>query len=174
MTQDHYELLYIVSIKHIEDELQRVMEKVAKFIKDGSGEITLDNVLGQHRLAYPIKHITQGTYVVVEFNMAPAAVKKLDDQLKLSGEILRHFIVIKKVKTAAEIEREKTIKEKLRKDKEQELAAVEKQDKLGVKRAAEQPIVGVDIKTENKDDKSKTALEDLDKKLDEILKEDVV
>ncbi len=106
---EHYELLYVVSIKYVEADLLSVVEKVAGFAKNAGGTITLSNVIGKQKLAYPIKHITQGTYVVVEFDMETEGVKKLDDdlRLKLNNEILRHIIVKKRVKTLAEIEKEK-------------------------------------------------------------------
>ncbi|MFH0988247.1 MAG: 30S ribosomal protein S6 [Parcubacteria group bacterium] len=175
---EHYELLYVVSIKYVEADLLSVIEKVAGFAKNAGGTITLSNVIGKQKLAYPIKHITQGTYVVVEFDMETEGVKKLDDdlRLKLNNEILRHIIVKKRVKTLAEIEKEKKIQERLRKEKEQELSDMEKQDKLGVKRLAQQAgsSPATEIKTDAKDDKGKASLEDLDKKLDELLKEEIV
>ena len=200
---NHYELLYIVSLHHTGDDLTKVISSVAKVIKDNNGEITLDNIIGKQRLAYPIKKEHQGTFVVVEFDLPREKMLEINKQLSLMPEILRHLTVIKKVKTAEEIEREQKVQEKMLKRKEDELAELEGEatektterkekpaTEINTDKEAEPVLSGVEgeISTEEKVDekeieeveikekkeKSKASLDDLDKKLDEILTDDII
>lgn len=96
-------------------------------------------------------------------------MKKIDNQLKLTPEILRHLIIIKRVKTEAEKMREAKIQEGLRRAKEEELAKAEKSAKEALKKSET-----VEEKKEEKPAPKKASIEDLDKKLDELLKDDII
>lgn len=197
----YYELLYIVSLKYVGDELQKVMEEVAKLIKDNNGEISADEILGKQKLAYPIKNVHQGTYVQVEFNLPKENLKELDRLLRLQDTVLRYLITIKRIKSEQELEHEKKVQERLLKDKEQELAEAEgvkattkaetvekdiakkeekqdepKEDNEVVEKAEEKvEEVKEEVKIEEKKkDDTKASLDDLDKKLDEILTDDIL
>lgn len=187
---NHYELLYIVSVKHTGEELQKIIDGVTKLIKDNNGTITKDDILGKLKLAYPIKKVYQGTYVVFEFDLPRQNLKEIDKQLKLMPEVLRHLIVAKKIKTKEEIEHEQQIQEKLLKRKQEELdqaQGVEKVKKQSAKVQSEEKkqepqeqaaltLQSEPEKVEVKEKKSpeKISLDDLDKKLDEILTDDVI
>jgi small subunit ribosomal protein S6 len=174
----HYELTYIVSIKFIDDELQKVNSSVLELLKANKAEITKESVFGKQKLAYPINHIHQGTYMVMEFDLETENLKDVDTKIKLMPEILRHLIIKKKVKTADEIEHEKKMKEKL------EVAAqeIEKKEEETVKQKVEasekaqaKPIEAVKkVEKPAKKDATVKSLDDLDKKLDEILKDDIL
>ncbi len=178
----HYELTYIVPIKYLEGDFQKAMAKVNGSIKEFEGELTAENILGKQRVGYPFNTVHQGTYVAVEFNMAGAQSIKLGAQLKLMPEVLRFLIVKKKERTAEELKREQQIQERLRKEKEKELAQMEVETKRGIKRAETAPLMPekpVEVATtpeavEIAANKKKASLEDLDKKLDEILTDDII
>jgi small subunit ribosomal protein S6 len=144
----HYELLYIISNKYSEDELKPIIQKVGKIIKDNRGNITKAEEWGKKRLAYPIKHFNYGYYNLVEFDIEGGKIEKINRTLRMTREILRHQMVVKKVKTPTEIKKEKEISEKIAtKAKEKE-------------------------KLEEEKIKGKVDLKDLDKKLDKILDTD--
>ena len=181
--QQHYEMLYIVSIKFLEDELQQVIDGVANNIKELTGEINSTNILGKQRLAYPIKFTHQGTYVCVEFDMESRNVLALDKQMLLNHAILRHLTVKKHLKTADEVKREKDLQERLRKDREQELAKIDEDKKTLIKKdEAEKTSIKAEINNESIKEKAKkdakeakkSTLEDIDKKIDEILTETIL
>lgn len=191
--QKHYELTYIVSIKYLEAELQQVMEQVAGLIKEFGGAVTLEQILGKQRLCFPIKLTHQGTYVVVEFDMEAENIKNFDDLLKLKPEVLRHLMIIKRVRTADEIKREKELQEKLRQEKEDELKEMEQSGKdrykkEGVRKTVRRPVekapevkveaapevAPTEIKVEAKKKAEKVSMDDIDKKIDEILTEEIL
>lgn len=154
---EHYELLYIVPITTEEDQLVEVMEKVAGLIKENGGEITKDKNLGKQKLAYPINNIHQGHYILIEFDIKKNKLKDLDNALRMMNRVLRHMITVKKIKTEAELAEEKKIKEKLLKEKEKELEEKKEEEKEGK------------TKTEEK-----VSIEELDKKIDELLDTDIL
>jgi ribosomal protein S6 len=210
---EHYELTYIVAVKHLDDELNAVIAKIAGMLKDLGAEITADTIIGRQRLAYPIGQNFQGTYVSVEFNSEPDKLKKLDNGLKLMGELIRYLVIKKKIKTPEELEREAKIEERLRKEREEELKTLEsrephapamrtetapvaektveapaeaektaepiveepvaaKAEEKPAEVKAEEPAKAEPVKESSK--KEKVSLEDLDKKLEEILTDDMI
>ncbi|PIV52167.1 30S ribosomal protein S6 [Candidatus Falkowbacteria bacterium CG_4_10_14_0_2_um_filter_36_22] len=151
----HYELLYIISNEYTEKELNPIIEKVKNLIKDNEGNITYGEEWGKKRLAYPIKNSNFGYYNLLEFDLEGKKLSKIDRLLTMMKEVLRHQIVIKKKKTALEINKEKIISEKIAAKKiAEEKTNEEKENKE---------------KTKNTD---KINLDDLDKKLDKILNTD--
>lgn len=150
----HYELLYIISNKYSENELGPIIDKIKKIINNNSGNITYTEEWGKKRLAYPIKHFRYGYYFLAEFDLSSENLAKVDMDLRMAGEILRHQIVNKKQKTAEEIEKEKKVAKKIAAKKEKELTA---------------PDVRPSIPS---DKKKKVELKDLDEKLDKILDTD--
>lgn len=155
---NHYELLYLVGANYTEEELVPLKEKVKQLVKKFEGEITLEDSLGKKKLAYPINKDNQGHYLLYEFDLDGEKLKDLDKELKLTNEVMRHIIVKRKLKTPSLL---KTTAEKIKKEEKKE--ALEKTE----------PIKDTEKKQE-KDNKSKIKLEDLDKKLDEILDGDIM
>ncbi len=159
---DHYELLYIVPANYTTKELKPIIEKTSSLIKEQNGEITKEDTLGKLKFAYPIKNQSHGYYQLYEFNLPKENLQKLNNALSLINEILRFLIVKKKVKTEKEIKNEKTLQEKLAKKKEKEIEKIK-----AAKKEAEK-------ESEKDSKKEKVSLEDLDKKLDEILDTDEI
>lgn len=153
-------------------EEETVVEKVNGLLKKHEAQITSENMLGKQRLAYPIDKASQGIYVATEFDLEPDRLAKLNSELLLTKELLRHLIIVKKQKTEADIEHEKDVQAKILKRKEAKLEEVEKKDaeETGIKQAVteEKP------KKVAKKTKEKISLDDLDSKLDEILKTDEI
>ncbi len=159
---EHYELLYLVSNSFTADELKPINTKVADLIKEQGGTITKEDSLGKNKLAYPIKQLSHAYYQVYEFDMPKENLLELNNALKLTAEVVRFLIVKKQVKTEEDIKKEKALQEKLAKRKEQEIEKIKaEKDEVKEKPKADK-------------NKEKVSLEDLDKKLDEILGNDEV
>lgn len=157
---EHYELLYILDMSFTTAETKPINERIAKLIAEHRGEITKKDDLGKLKLAYPIKQRSHGYYFLFEFDLPAANLKKLNDGLTLITDIIRFLVVKKKIKTEKEIAQEKSIQDKLAKRKE---VAIEK-----IKAKKEEPKEKTTKETTDK----KVSLEDLDKKLDELLDTD--
>ncbi len=178
---NHYELLLIVSTKIPEQEQESALTKVRETLQQTGVNITDEDLWGRQKLMYEIAKQRYGVYMRYEFDAEQDAVKKIDEALRLLNEIIRFMIVQKRVKTEAEIAQEQRAQERIKQAEEvvqaeqaeaeraaAQTAAEEKQHKQAVP-ATEAPA---DAKKESKDE-SKIKLEDLDEKLDEILKEDI-
>jgi len=150
---NHYELLYLVAANYTEEELVPIKDKVKDIIGKFEGEITLEDSLGKKKLAYPIKGTHQGYYLIFEFDLDGSNLKPLNNELKLTNELLRHVVVKKNKKMPTS-----------------DLSA-HPQTKIETK-----PSMATLKKEERKktDEKDKIKLEDLDQRLDEILEGDIM
>ena len=88
-----YEVTYILRPSLEETEVERRAEAIAQIVKGQGGEVTGVERLGKKRLAYEIKDVREGNYVVMQFKSAPAVSKELERQLKLHEDVLRALVV---------------------------------------------------------------------------------
>jgi len=161
---NNYEILYIIAGKYSEDELGPLRDKVRDVIVKAGGNIIFDDIVGKKKLTFPIKKVHQGYYVLSEFTMDGEKLEKLNTELKLTDEILRHLIVKKKIRSEKEIlaQKRKFIEKSSRSDDDRPFGeSAQKKSK---------PVVAK--KDQSDDDKIK--LKDLDQKLDEILDENII
>ncbi|PLX26796.1 30S ribosomal protein S6 [Candidatus Parcubacteria bacterium] len=108
----HYELLFIIPNKYTEDETKDVINHVHKIIEDMGGKKTLDEFWGKKKFCYPINHEMHGYYSLVEFDLEAEKINKLNQELRMSAEVLRHMIVNRAPKTDEQIAAEKRLLEK--------------------------------------------------------------
>lgn len=161
-TIGHYEILFIMPNKFTEDEAKTVIEKVEKTIALGGGQISYREYWGKKKLAYEIKHNAYGYYSLCEFDLEKSALTAIDQNLRLSTDVLRHQIVIKKSKTDEELAHDKKINAKIvaKKAEEEKEAKIKESKQAGTPEAAS--------KSAPKREK-KTDMKDLDEKLEGIL-----
>lgn len=156
MTQ--YELLYIVPARFTEDELAPIKQKVREIIENAGGKISLEDSLGKKKLSYPIRKFFQAYYLLNHFELDKSKLVEIDKNLKLIDEIMRSIVVNYEPKTAMKIEK---IKEGLKNLAE----GIDSRD-------FDEPRPKKIIPKEIPKEEEKVNIEELDKKLDEILKTD--
>lgn len=88
-----YELVFIISPEVEDEALDAAVDSVSRFITGKEGIISGVERWGKRRLAYPIKHFTEGSYVLSRFKMKPVWSKELEVNLQISEEILRHLLI---------------------------------------------------------------------------------
>jgi small subunit ribosomal protein S6 len=88
-----YEVTYILRPTLEESEVEERANAVAEIVKSQGGEVNAVERLGKKRLAYEIKDVREGNYVVMQFKSEPAASKELERQLKLHEDVLRAIVV---------------------------------------------------------------------------------
>ncbi len=91
----NYELVYVVRPDIADENLDPIVEKISQLITSRGGTISEVERWGKRKLAYPIKHFTEGNYVLTNFKLSPAASKEVESNLLISEEIIR-FLIIKK------------------------------------------------------------------------------
>jgi len=88
-----YELVLIISPEVPGDKFDAVIDNVSQFITGKGGTISDVEQWGKRRLAYPIKHFEEGSYVLSRFKLKPTLSKELEANLQISEEILRHLLI---------------------------------------------------------------------------------
>lgn len=88
-----YEVTYILRPSLEESEVEERANAIAEIVKGQGGEVGNVERLGKKRLAYEIKDVREGNYVVMQFRSGAAASKELDRLLKLHEDVLRALIV---------------------------------------------------------------------------------
>lgn len=158
-----YEILYIVSSQFTDNEIEEVTKRVAAILAKHGAEIFKQENLGKIKLAYPINRMRHGTYILAYFNAEPETLKKINSELGLSGEALRHQIIV--MPDSAE-ERTYEIQSYVPPLSEEGKTASSRSDI--VKKKKLMPPAPA-----KKDDVAPMSVEELDKKLDEILEGDI-
>lgn len=156
-----YEILYIIPSKYTEGEMEEVIKNVSGILEKAGAQITDTFNMGKRRLAYPIKQQRNGTYILVHFDAESEVIAKMDSALRLTGEVLRHMVVerdmnLSQTPTFNEGEERRSEEVKEKKKPAQQAATTQAKPASG------------SGKSENVD------IKELDKKLDEILTEEVL
>lgn len=195
----NYEILLIINPQFSDDEIPSFLEGVFGIIKRNNGIVADHKVLGRNKLAYPVKRAKFGVYVLAHVEIETSEMKKLSAELGMAPEILRFDVsnevskgdftfkpFEKKDQSESEAPRmsreEKTHLSHKTSAGEIESAvenldnkepAVSEKIEGSLSAPAEEPEISVeDAEKKAKDDK--VSLDELDKKLDEILKEEII
>jgi small subunit ribosomal protein S6 len=88
-----YELVVIISPEVANEAADAIMDGVTSFITDNGGTVSAVEPWGKKKLAYPIKHFMEGSYVLSRFKMQPKFTKQLEASLQISEDVLRHLLV---------------------------------------------------------------------------------
>lgn len=186
-----FEINFLMLQSHTED-LRTIREKVKKLIEANNGSVSDELEYRKRKLAYKIKHELYGFFSVFRFTMEKNdTIKTLKKDLNLYQDVARYIIVradelpaLKEEVVPAEQERQQmeekdTIKqeevEKILSGKKLSKGLQQKEEKVQQKPERkpedEERIqeVQAEEKSEEEEKDEKSSLEDLDKKLDEIL-----
>ena len=88
-----YELVFVINPEVEGEKFDATMDKVSQFITGRGGTISEMEQWGKRRLAYPIEHFTEGSYVLSRFKLKPTVSKELEANLQISEEILRYLLI---------------------------------------------------------------------------------
>jgi small subunit ribosomal protein S6 len=88
-----YELVLITVPQLEEEALTALIQRVTDWITAGNGIVTGTNIWGRRQLAYAIRKLTEGIYVVINFQLDPSGTRELDRNLRLEEQILRHLAI---------------------------------------------------------------------------------
>lgn len=89
-----YELVIIVHPEVADDALDPLINGITQYVTGKAGTVIEVERWGRKKLAYPIKHVLEGTYVLFKFQLDPSANKELETNLKITEKIIR-FLLIK-------------------------------------------------------------------------------
>ncbi len=86
-----YEVLYIIDPALGEEGIQAMVEKF-KAIVEEHGTLTSVDEWGKRRLAYPIRDLPEGYYVLMTCETNPSFPAELDRVFKITEGVLRSLI----------------------------------------------------------------------------------
>ncbi len=98
---NHYETVFISTPVLSTDEYTRTVKKYTDFIEKNGGVVNHKEDWGIKQLAYPIQKKTTGYYTLLEFNLDPQAIRRLEVEFKRDETIMR-FLTVKLDKYAAQ------------------------------------------------------------------------
>lgn len=170
----YYEMLCVLPGTLTEDEANKSLEQVKDTLgKHGVAEITV-HAMGKSRLAYPIKHIRYGYFQLFYFNTEPNVVNEVRSKVALSPDILRVMVQMTNQGAAAKSGRYTLNLEAETAPREEESAPVRAYAPAAVVHETalreETPIVE---QPQPVKPAKPVSMEDIDKKLDEILQSDL-
>ncbi|MDA0365423.1 MAG: 30S ribosomal protein S6 [Chloroflexi bacterium] len=88
-----YELMYILHPRLTVDEATDAIERVSALISDRGGEQITGENWSRRRLAYPIEHNFEGTYVLTTWRLAPTVTASVETALRISEDVIRHLLI---------------------------------------------------------------------------------
>jgi len=158
-----YEIIYLFSPQISETEVKTEIAEANGFLAELEGKLTREDYWGLKDLAYEIKHLKQGYYHVAWFELEKDKLEAFTKKIKTLTPLLR-FLITAKPK-----------KEKIIPATEAKQTISVSQKPMAEKTAAKQPSAATPQKEKRKiSQKPKAEMEDLDKKLEEILNEEVL
>ena len=89
-----YELTYVLRPDVPTAHVDATTNKVAEWVKKAKGKVVKTEQWGLRTLAYSIKKHKKGYYTHLGLSMPGAAVADIENQLKLSDDIIR-FLTVK-------------------------------------------------------------------------------
>jgi small subunit ribosomal protein S6 len=88
-----YELVVIVTPEATEEKLEARLNGISQYITGHGGAVVSVDKWGKRRLAYPIKKSFEGNYIVFKFSLPPKASHELENNLRISEDLLRYLMV---------------------------------------------------------------------------------
>lgn len=146
-----YELTYIISPEISGEQAEAEAKNIETFIQGKEGVIVKSEKPQPKTLSYNIKKQSSGFIGVVEFQLEPEHIEELITMLGKDSKVIRHMLV---VKNPPKVQKERRMKRK-------PVEVVETESK---KEETTEVV-------EEKKPAKKVELEDIEKRLDEILSE---
>ena len=180
-----YELLYIVPSSFSDTEIEGVQKEVAALVAAEGGEVSRDESLGKIKLAYPINKVRHGTYILVHFEAETSILNALEGKLRLEDNILRHLVtqmpegadnkVYEIASYVAPLSAEGKRQDKpVAKPAKPVAAPISPTAPVEEMAEGEKPELAPPAPSKPEETAPKMSVEELDKKLDEILESDVL
>lgn len=98
-----YELVVLLH-PDLEIDLDKPLSRVEKIITDNGGKVIKRDNWGKRKLAYEIKKQEFAIYVYYELELPTDAVQKIDSNLNITDEVLRHLLTTLTPKPEEEID----------------------------------------------------------------------
>lgn len=89
----NYEMVVVFSPELDDEALEAALGNITRLITDKGGTVAEVDKWGKRRLAYPIKHASEGIYVLLKCQLKPDTGRALETYMRISEEILRYLLI---------------------------------------------------------------------------------
>ena len=89
-----YELMYIVRPELEDDAVRVAVKSVRTLIEFLGGEVVKTTLWGKRRLAYEVRRLREGHYVLVVFHLDGGKIAEIERALRIHDTVFRHLVVV--------------------------------------------------------------------------------
>ncbi|MGE5550999.1 MAG: 30S ribosomal protein S6 [Bacteroidota bacterium] len=89
----NYEVLYVLNPNLEEEAIDASIARFEEAIVKAGGTVVKTDKWGKRRLAYEIKDLLEGFYVLTTFQAPNETSQELDRLMRIADEVIRHLIV---------------------------------------------------------------------------------
>jgi small subunit ribosomal protein S6 len=90
---NEYEILLMLDVDLADERAEEILTRMRELIEADGGTWDGHEPWGRRKLAYEIRHKTDGAYHLVLFTAAPATLAELSRVLKITDGVMRHLAV---------------------------------------------------------------------------------
>ncbi len=187
MHSSRYELTYLIPATLSDTEVTAIQQEIRAILQEHNAQPEQTDGLVRRRLAYPIKQMTHGLYVLTYFVSAPDVIEEINKILRHHRTLLRHLIASASNSSFPLPQERSMVKQKLTtieplQPMEQPASIAYAKTPIHIETPAEPAqtkpnathIVPEQQEQIQDDAGSKLTLEDLDEKLEKILTSDEI
>ena len=92
-----YESMYILK-PNMEDQARNdIISKFSSVVENNGGKVEKVDEWGVKKLAYAINYITEGYYILMDFEAPSDVPAELNRNYKISDEVLRYIVINKEI-----------------------------------------------------------------------------
>jgi small subunit ribosomal protein S6 len=88
-----YEMVLVINPEAAGEKFDAILSNVNQLITSLGGTVSDVEQWGKRKLAYPIKSLSEGNYVLTHFRLKPSLSRELEAKLRISEEIPRHLLI---------------------------------------------------------------------------------
>ena len=89
----NYEIMFILSTQLTDEEKKANVEKVEEVLTNAGATEVKTEIMGDRKLAYPIKKKENGYYVLTTFQIDGIKLAEVEARLNIEESILKYMIV---------------------------------------------------------------------------------
>ena len=166
MDDNTYELTLLINPDLTEFDVQKVIDKVKANIDSGKGKVVKEHSWGKKQLAYPINKAGFGYYHTIIFNAPGEIIDGLIRELQLAPEVFRYLNL--------SLDKEGiTVDQLFSPEKEETMISSAVKEKIMPRKPEVKKVTPIAIPEVEKKIEKPVDAKELDKKIDELLKEDI-
>ncbi len=88
-----YEVVFVLRPDLDEEKSTEVIERFKGLVEKNGGEMIKIDKWGKRRLAYEVKDLREGVYIIFQIKAQPKVAAELSRVFKITDEVLRHIII---------------------------------------------------------------------------------